>query len=87
MNLNTSGFGDFLRVQCGLTATAVQKFLTIHSRLFSDGLIHHVSYSIANFMMFVAFVHIIRVLVTRFTHLTEYRGPRLAAYTRFWLVR
>ena len=85
MTLNSNGFEDFLQVQYEVTASTLQSFWTAHSWRLRHGLIDHVSYSIAVFMLLVALFHIIRVLINRYTHLREYPGPGLAAYTRFWL--
>lgn len=85
MAMDSKGFEDSFHVQYQLIASNLQSFWTAHSWRLDHGLTDHVWYFVAFFMLFIAFVHVIRVLVTRFTHLREYRGPGLAAYTRFWL--
>ncbi len=40
---------------------------------------------IAFIIIFIVSNYVVRTVVNRFTHLTEYRGPGLAAYTRLWL--
>lgn len=84
---NSSDFYDFVRVHCDSSSTTLQHYSTATLLHLRHELTNHVLFWTAILMLALVVLHLVRILVNRFTHLSEYQGPLLAAYTRFWLCK
>lgn len=85
----SNGFSlhDLVRVQYVSTPMALKHYSTAIWLHFSHQLFDHILASTAILILAFVILHLVRVLVNRFTHLSEYQGPPLAPYTRFWLCK